>query len=865
MHRTTPIGLVLACVLATSLCSAQRPRKQSQALTKKPSNTAFTLKNIFPPKERPLFGPRARGAAFCADGRYAAYLWRSYRERRHGSDLWVYDTKTQKTTRITSAVRLAKFQRSAREVVADRTKKAHKKKADKKATRKKIKRKAVNEEQLGNVVSDKDALDKSAPRYAGVASLAWAPKGHELIFSSGGDLYRLRIHDGAIVKSRIERLTCTAKAEGAVAYLPDGSGYTCLVDSALMLVRFGSHLVRQIDPRLPTGETMTGYRLSPNGKKLVFVARKGERAMRSGSRRVKIARYRQRFMEVREVPRHVSDDPIPPSKVLVYLQDLEDELQERSKPIVVYEREVSGPRDVLAVPYWSPDSKKVAFSVFEQKTGQVTLLQATFPPAKPHKDAVGKGAPKPAKARSKGPRKHPARVVYRWLHTGGPNTPRMMRPRYLPDSRHIAYLSEQTGFRHLHVLDPVYESQHAVTSGRYEVYPFHQSKDHRTLFVLATKEHATRQDLYAIDLVSSKMTRLSHAVGTYRSAAVSNDGKHALAIFTAFGKPRELVALETGQQRQVPLTISHPLATQTLTSRKPRFFSFVNRHGQEIHGFGFRPRHAPKTKRPLLIYVYGGPLGTRKQVAQGNYGSDAYLFNQYMTRKHGYITAVIDPRGMSGYGAVFEKANYEHVGRPQVEDLTDAVTYLVAKQGADPKRVGIYGWSFGGFQTQMCLYTAPDVFQVGIAGAGPTEWQNYNSWYSTGTIGPSRTGKTDLEKYSLLPLAKGLRGKLLLVHGMEDPNVLFQDTVRVYRELLKANKETLVELFLDPTGSHGLGGDVTRLRRARKYEEFLLRTLGDAASPKPSTRKATVRTGAADGGRREKLAASPRPSRKTGQ
>src|SRR5262245_60615889 len=126
----------------------------------------------------------------------------------------------------------------------------------------------------------------------------------------------------------------------------------------------------------------------------------------------------------------------------------------------------------------------------------------------------------------------------------------------------------------------------------------------------------------------------------------------------------------------------------------------------------------------------------------------------------------------------------------------------------------------------MCLYTEPDVFAVGIAGAGPTEWENYNAWYSTGTIGSTRTGQPDLGKFSLLPLAKKLKGRLLLVHGMEDSNVLYQDTVRVYRELLKAGKETLVELFLDPTGGHGLGGDVNRLSRARKYEDFLVRHLG---------------------------------------
>jgi dipeptidyl aminopeptidase/acylaminoacyl peptidase len=197
-----------------------------------------------------------------------------------------------------------------------------------------------------------------------------------------------------------------------------------------------------------------------------------------------------------------------------------------------------------------------------------------------------------------------------------------------------------------------------------------------------------------------------------------------------------------------------------------------------------------------------------------------------MAQKHGFVTCTIDTRGNSGYAGVFEKANFGQVGKPQVEDLVDGVTYLVDQHGVDPKRVAIHGWSFGGFQTQMCMYTEPDVFQAGIAGAGPTEWENYNSWYTRHTIGKSDPGKATLKAFSLLPLAKKLKGQLLLVHGMEDSNVLYQDTVRVYRELLKAGKETLVELFLDPTGGHGLKGDVKSLAQYRKYEQFLLRTVG---------------------------------------
>jgi dipeptidyl aminopeptidase/acylaminoacyl peptidase len=315
-----------------------------------------------------------------------------------------------------------------------------------------------------------------------------------------------------------------------------------------------------------------------------------------------------------------------------------------------------------------------------------------------------------------------------------------------------------------------------------------------------------------------------------------------LANFQRFGTVRELVRVNTVTGCQQTLTDSHPESTKKLVTVRPEIFSYKNRHGHDIYGLMFKPDHWSKTdRRPLLVYVYGGPLGMRKDVVEGFYQSNSYFFARYMAEKHGYVCVTIDPRGMSGYGSFFEKANFQQVGKPQVEDLVDGVKFLIANYGVDAKRVGIHGWSFGGFQTQMCLYTQPDVFAAGISGAGPTEWENYNAWYSTATIGDSRTGQPDLGKFSLLPLAKNLKGHLLLIHGMEDPNVLYQDTVRVYRELLKAGKETLVELFLDPSGHHGLGGDVTPLALHRKYEDFLVRYLGTgAAAVPPST--TTVKT-----------------------
>ncbi|MEM7784170.1 MAG: prolyl oligopeptidase family serine peptidase, partial [Planctomycetota bacterium] len=318
--------------------------------------------------------------------------------------------------------------------------------------------------------------------------------------------------------------------------------------------------------------------------------------------------------------------------------------------------------------------------------------------------------------------------------------------------------------------------------------------------------------------------------------AVSDDGKNLLANFVTYGQLTELVAQSSDGEMKT-LTDSHPNEAKELTKIEPEFFEYKNRLGHSISGMMFTPPNWKKSqKRPLLIYVYGGPLGTRHSVVDGSYSSDGYFFQMYMAQKHGYVTIVVDPRGQSGYGGLFEKSNYEQVGKPQVDDLVDAVKHMSENYNIDEEKVAIYGWSFGGFQTQMCLYTEPDVFKVGMAGAGPTQWENYNSWYTTGTVGPSRKGKPDQEKYSLIPLAKNLQGKLLLVHGIEDTNVLFQDTVAVYRALLQAGKETHVELFLDPTGGHGLGGDVKRIGRMRKYEEFLLRTIG-SAEPKKAKKK----------------------------
>jgi dipeptidyl aminopeptidase/acylaminoacyl peptidase len=747
----------------------------------------LTLEKLFP--KEGLFGPAAHGMAFSHDGKYAAYLHRPYKDRKNGPDLWLLEIATGKASRVTSQELMARYQSTAR--------------------------KANNRDHF----------------YSGISEFTWSPVAHELLFTSEGDVYRWKVGNPEPL-----RLTLLRAQSSQVRYFPDGKGYTCLRDRALMRLVFGSELAEQIDPTLPQDESLQSYKISPDGKYLALVTQKYASAP-GADRKVAIASYRDRFMKVNEVPRHVSEDPLPPHEWKVYLHEVNPPMIEDGEPTLAFTHKATGPRDLLTPLDWSPDSKRIAFGAFDQATSEVRILTAEIagPPKKEEGGAVlGPivGAVKSAFDAKKGEKKvvaAPAKVVHRYLHTGGPNTPGMTQPRFLDDSRRLVLLSEQSGFRHLYVLEPLYDQFEQVTFGRCEVYPVALSKDRKHYYVTATREHPACRDVYRVTLADRKMERLTTGQGVYEEVVVAPDGSCLLANVARFGSPRELACVRLGPSTPTEkvLTDSHPEGTKKLITARPEFITYQNRHGHDIQGFLFKPSTwSPGDKRPLLIYVYGGPLGTSKMVVEGNYQADAYLFARYMTEKHGYVTCTIDPRGMSGYGGVFEKANFEQVGKPQVEDLVDGVKYLVADAGVDPKRVGIHGWSFGGFQTQMCMYTAPETFAVGIAGAGPTEWENYNSWYSTATIGPSKPGQPDLSKFSLLPLAKNLKGQLLLVHGMEDPNVLYQDTVRVYRELLKAGKETQVELFLDPTGGHGLLGDVDNKAKARKYEEFLLRHLG---------------------------------------
>jgi len=742
--------------------------------------------DLFP--RRPFTGKSASAMSWSHDDRYLAYLWNAYKDR--GMDLWVYDTQTGTSKRLTSMDVMRPFDRDIPKAI-ERYQKEDEEldKADQMSDLDyrewQQKKKKENEDR-------KEAL----PSYGGVSEYEWAKNSDELLFSYKGDIYRLKLDD-----SKPQRLTQTRETESNLEYAKDDRGFYYRRGDGVFFMSFDSPVTRQLNPALPNNMPLGGYAISPDGSKLVIYAGRSL----GQDRQVDYLSYRGRFAQAQKMDREVADDKFN-EESFVYLYDLNDDPsanpQNDGKPWEVWK--FPGGEDYMQTSVnqhpWSPDGKQFVFASWKRDEKELTVWTA---------DVETKTM----------------KAIYKVQHDGEHETPGLCSPFFTPDGSKVLCLLENSGFRQVWAIDPATQMATQVTKGDFETFPLECGKDGKTLFVRSGKDSPAEMALYRVDLETGDYTRLSSQKGSYGDPVLDHKQDKAAVMFNSWTKLRELYLVQTDKAgEEKALTQSHREGFEKINVQQPEIFTYKNRHGDTIYGFMFVPKDLKKTKtkRPLMIYVYGGPLGIDKSVVDGSFNTTAYWFNMYLTQKYGFVTVTIDPHGQSGYGAAFGKANWEQPGKAQVEDLSDGVKYLVDNYNVDPTKVAVNGWSFGGFQTQMCMYTAPDVFTLGIAGAGPTQWQNYNNWYSGGVIGKSRPGNaTDIDKYSLTYLAKNLKSPLLLLHGMEDTNVLFQDTVKVYQQLLHYGKGDLVELALDPTGNHGMGGDMSNRDRHAIYLAFI--------------------------------------------
>jgi dipeptidyl aminopeptidase/acylaminoacyl peptidase len=369
---------------------------------------------------------------------------------------------------------------------------------------------------------------------------------------------------------------------------------------------------------------------------------------------------------------------------------------------------------------------------------------------------------------------------------------------WLPDNERIFFVWERDGWSHLYTVRHGGGEPTQLTSGRWEVRAVELSPD-KSRFLLTTSEvHAGEEHLYAMGFDGGTRTRLTGVAGGH-AAKLSPDGTMLADIYSFTNKPPDLY-LQEARQDAKPVRVTTSPVEEFLSRHwlDAPIVEIPARDGVNVPARLYKP---PQFRRggPAVIFVHGA--GYLQNVhRQWSYYYREYMFHHLLLER-GYIVLDIDYRGSAGYGRDWRTAIYRHMGGKDLDDQIDGAKWLVREHGVDAKRIGIYGGSYGGFITLMAMFTQPDVFAAGAALRPVTDWAHYNHGYTSNIL---NTPQKDAEAYRLSsPIyhAAGLKGALLICHGMVDVNVHFQDTVRLAQRLIELRKENW-ELAAYPVEDH---------------------------------------------------------------
>lgn len=358
---------------------------------------------------------------------------------------------------------------------------------------------------------------------------------------------------------------------------------------------------------------------------------------------------------------------------------------------------------------------------------------------------------------------------------------------WMKNDREIYFQSERTGYSHLYAVAFDGGEARALTSGKWEVLNARQSRDKSQFYLTASKDSPFDQFLYRMAGEGGPLTRITQEPGKH-TATLSPDERSIADIYSYTNKPPEVYVRDN--KPEAP-------ATKVTTSPAPDFFNFKwldapivmvpARDGVKVPARLFKPANF-KRGGPGVVFVHGsGYLQNVDHKWSTSYYHE-YLFDHILMER-GFTVIDVDYRGSAGYGRDWRTAIYEHMGGKDLDDIVDAAKYLAATQGVDPKKIGLWGGSYGGFITLMAMFTQPDVFAAGGALRPVSDWALYNHGYTAEILNTPQADPEAYRKSSPIFFAQGLKGALLICHGMADTNVEFVDTVRLVQRLIELRKD----------------------------------------------------------------------------
>lgn len=393
---------------------------------------------------------------------------------------------------------------------------------------------------------------------------------------------------------------------------------------------------------------------------------------------------------------------------------------------------------------------------------------------------------------------------------------------FLKDNSFI-WTSEKDGFNHIYLYDKTGKLKNQVTKGNWEVtnyYGFDEKTN--TVFYQSVENGSINRDVYSINLNGKNKMRLSKTTGT-NAATFSPNFQYFINTFSSATQPTTYTLNEakTGAQVQV-IEKNEALATKlkgyNLSAKE--FFVLKTAKGNELNAWILKPKDFDPTKKyPVFMYQYSGPGS--QQVNNDWNSNDDYWFQ--MLAQQGYIVACVDGRGTGFKGAAFKKVTQKELGKYEVEDQIDAAKVIGNYPYVDKNRIGIWGWSFGGFMASNCIMKGNDVFKMAIAVAPVTNWRFYDSIYTERYMQTPQENASGYDENSPINHVTKLKGKFLLIHGSGDDNVHVQNSMQMMEALIQANKQFDSQIY--PDKNHGIYGGKTRIQLFTKMTNFIKENL----------------------------------------
>ncbi len=707
----------------------------------------LTIERIFAAPD--LSGASLRAAKLSPDGRLVTYL-KGSDHNKDRLDLWAYDIGAGRHSLLVDSSRLVPQERAL----------------------------SAEEEQR----RERQRISS----LSGIVEYFFSPDARRLLVPLGGDLYvyDLRAKPDAAVR----RLTNTESFETDARFSPRGRYVSFVRDQNLVvydltkntevaITRDGRGLVSFATAEFIAQEEMgrdTGYWWSPDDSRIAYT-RVDESPVRE------VERFEIYADAVKVVKQRYPAAGEKNALVQLFVAEVAT-AQTKSPKQMGY---TVDPDVYLARVEWLPDGQ--ALAVQRQSRDQKTLSLLRI-------DAATGNATELLTERSD-----------KWVDLNDELT-------FLKGSKQFIWASARSGFPHLYLYGLDGKLVRPLTSGEWNLVGDGSAairgvdEKRGVLYFIANADTPIERHLYAVSLTDAKapMRRVTEAAG-WHAVEMAEDASVFLDTFSTPDLPPSVTLREASGKSLAALVpnalgADHPYAPYKDEHVATEFGTLQARDGQTLHYQIMKPRTLAAGKRyPVIVDVYGGPGYQRVRRAWGGYPRSNEGFFRQVLAQNGYVVFTLDNRGSGFRGVAFETSLYHRMGSVEVEDQVAGVEFLKTLPYVDANRIGVFGWSYGGYMALMCLMQAPDAFAAGVSGAPVTDWRLYDTHYTERYMGMPGVA---YEASDVLTYAKDLRGDLLIMHGMADDNVLFTHSTALFKKLQDLNKPFDVMPY--PGSKHGL-------------------------------------------------------------